>query len=687
MMRWLILPLLLGLGLTTLTASEFRFLLESLETSKEGRINSEQGIVLGDGYYLFADSLSYDQKTRQLEASEKVCLYKDGHYYFQANRAHFDLHNQQADIGPLYLEDVKEGYWVYAEESCFNSQQYKITNALFSSCDPSDPFWTIGVSEAMYDVNTSWLTLRHPTFYLGNYPIAYFPYMTVNVSKQRRTGFLIPTLSYSDDEGTLFKLPFYYAPDPDWDLEVTPQIRTKRGQGLMSEFRFADTPYSSGSLQAGYFYDRQSYQDEYDLKHQDHWGGRLQYENEALLSRTLSWLDSDGLYIDAQKLNDIDYLNILHHDRDYAQKEKLITSYLNYYMNEGMHYGALYGRYFIDTTKTDNSDTLQVLPELQYHRFYDSVLFDELAYNIDLRYKNHTRDSGLNAQQHELQIPLSLYLPLLGEYLTFGVSQYFYATNVYYDNHLDSIEDGEFARTYHEFLLQSDLLKAYESFIHQLTLEAAYVKPGLKEKNGHFEDFISLPDEKEALNLAVSQHFFDKQGYRWLSHRIAQPIYFDNYDNKYGDLSSELQLRFSDDIELHQDLIYSHSNDKIQRLVHTIEWDNETSRYYLSHFFRNDEEELEDANYLVAEADYQIDHYGFFGKLGYDSRSNTFKQWEIGVDKTLRCRSFRLGYKKDTLPILTTQGSDYIEEQSIYFEFHLFPIGGIKHSFYENEKG
>ncbi|MBS7551994.1 hypothetical protein KII05_11630, partial [Weissella confusa] len=78
----------------------------------------------------------------------------------------------------------------------------------------------------------------------------------------------------------MYLQPIYVAEYNEWDLEFDPQIRTNRGVGLYSTFRFADSPYSNGYIRSGIFNERSEYQHRENLKNKQHRGIELGYDRD-----------------------------------------------------------------------------------------------------------------------------------------------------------------------------------------------------------------------------------------------------------------------------------------------------------------------------------------------------------------------------------------------------------------------
>jgi len=103
----------------------------------------------------------------------------------------------------------------------------------------------------------------------------------------------------------------FIAPDDNYDLEIIPQIRSQRGYGAYSYFRYADSPYSLLKLNAGFFTEKKDYQIDNDLDNKKHYGWSIDYERTKLFS---SSNHQDGLYASINWLNDVEYETLENED-------------------------------------------------------------------------------------------------------------------------------------------------------------------------------------------------------------------------------------------------------------------------------------------------------------------------------------------------------------------------------------
>ena len=215
------------------------------------------------------------------------------------------------------------------------------------------------------------------------------PYFGFSTDTQRRTGLLVPKFSIKGDEGFFYEQPIYFTMQENWDLQFNPQVRTDRGYGLYSTLRFIDSVSSMGEWNFGAFRENSTYFKEENLENQTHVGVELKYLRTDLIKSLLGDNFQEGLWVDATYLNDVDYLNLGR--RDYKDVNSLITSKINYFLaDENNFYGA-YGKYYIDTSKTHNKDTLQEYPSFQYHRFLNSLLDERIRYSFDASFNNYYR--------------------------------------------------------------------------------------------------------------------------------------------------------------------------------------------------------------------------------------------------------------------------------------------------------
>ncbi|PIF03243.1 MAG: hypothetical protein CSA86_06015 [Arcobacter sp.] len=252
-----------------------------------------------------------------------------------------------------------------------------LEDSIVSSCDCANPDWSIRVSSASYDTKDEWLHTFNPRLYIGSVPILYSPYFGFPTNTKRRTGLLLPTLGYSNTDGLYYSQSVFYAPAQNYDFEFIPQIRNKRGYGVYTYFRYADSPYSLLKIQTGGFKEKKYYQEREKLKNQKHYGWNVDYSRTKLFSKKEN--HQDGLYASINYMNDVEY-KTLENDKDISI-DKNVESKINYFYNTPKYYGGVYAKYYIDTSRNSNDNVLQELPQIHLHKYYDSIFTSNIMYS------------------------------------------------------------------------------------------------------------------------------------------------------------------------------------------------------------------------------------------------------------------------------------------------------------------
>ncbi len=636
-------------------------------------------VIYSDRYVITSDKAKYNKKTKVVKLFGNINVIRDSKLFAKSKYAVINLDDDTSIFNPLFLDDSDTGIWIRCDKANVQGDVYYTKKAIVSSCNVYDPDWKITYTSGDYSNNTKYVTLYNALFYIKNIPVLYTPYFRFSTDKTRRSGLLRPSFGYSGDDGIYYRQPIYFAPFKSWDFEVDPQVRTKRGQGAYAKLRFADSPYSTGSVTFGDFKESSDYVKKYQLKNDTHYGYEINYNRSKLFSGFFGDDAQDGLLIDYKYLNDVDYLN-LQKEKSYISSS-LITSKINYFLRRDKDYVGLYFKYFKDTSKVSNDDTLQTLPKVQYHRFTEPFLLQNLLYSIDYKFNNYHRKTGINARQNEILFPVTFTFPLLDDYLDFSVSENIYMTYISYSNDSVFRRSGQFISNYHKFSLSSDLTKRYSDFIHTIGLSIDYIVPSYDDKKGYFADFITLNKEKKSINFQLEEFFYNADGELFLTHRLSQSYLFDEYDYKYGDLLNELIYKFSDRLSLTNNLTYSHKNKEVSELQTGVTYKDPLYTFSLLHTYKHGRD-VGDSNLITANiSTTYFSKYNYFANIDYDIKNGYTQNWELGIIMKKKCWDYRISYKEHTTPILTSSGSNSYKRRGIYLTVNFTPIGGISYKF------
>lgn len=123
-----------------------------------------------------------------------------------------------------------------------NNRYAILDNGAFTSCLPGDSSWSIVGSEIIHDNEEQLAEIWNARFKIGSVPVFYSPYLQIPTGNKRRSGFLIPSTSYGNNNGFEFSLPYYWNIAPNFDATLTPHYINERGMLYQNEFRYLLTP-------------------------------------------------------------------------------------------------------------------------------------------------------------------------------------------------------------------------------------------------------------------------------------------------------------------------------------------------------------------------------------------------------------------------------------------------------------
>lgn len=661
----------------------FEFLADDMEYNKSVVIGKGNVVVINLDYYVRANEATYNTDTGEIILSGDVNAFKGNALYLKAQKVKVKLQDDFSFLEPFYLQDSTSGLWISAKSAKYDKEIYQTKETTISTCSVNNPIWQLKAKEGTYDTAKEWLTLWHPRLCIYDVPILYFPYLSLSAGYKRKSGLLYPTFGHSSEDGFLYSQPIFIAPYSWWDTTLSPQIRTQRGAGLYGEFRAVDDKEEMLWASFGYFRNTKSYTKEYDLENLAHYGFQLEYERKNPLTSSQNYFYEDGLYVDVSQVSDVDYFRLSSDDVEQNAdiQGNLLTSRVNYFLKSDFDYIGIFGRYYSDLEKTSNANTLQTLPQVQYHRAIDNILIEDLYYSLDYQIKHFTRPIGYRALQQEAKLPLLYTKAFAKDYVNVSIAPIFYATQVNYYNTQDTnLQTGRYITQHYQLKANTDLVKQYANFGHILSLEAQYILPGFDDNKGDFTTFFTLPGHEQELNVYLKQDFYDTNNTLRLSHRIQQDFYLESA-HRIGELENEVQFFYDYNWSVLSSIFYAHSENKIAEATHQIHYDSEYLRAHFGHFFREDFARVDlsrgrfgEANYIKAGFLKEFSRVDVFADIGYDYKENYFKTWQVGFETAVRCFSIGLKYVSEIYPQLTTQGVEARDDKYILLTLKFIPL-------------
>lgn len=673
------------LSVCTVQASSTKIEIQAKSIESKGDIATAKNnvVVHYDDMVIRATSAVYNKTTHLLilDGNIETIGYKGTKEH--SNHMEINTETKEVTFKELFLVSEND-VWIMSQNVNKKNTSYKLGTSLLSSCDISDPLWTMRFSHSSYNQDENYIRVYNAKMYMWDVPVFYTPYLAFSTNKQRSSGLLFPLLGYNAVEGFIYEQPIFWAISPSVDMEFNPQIRTSRSAGLYSTLRFVDSDHSQGTLRAGYFKDFDSYTQEYNIPNTKHYGLEFNYESTEVFKKYLPSGFEDGLYVNTTYLNDIDYLTLQKNNLSHFGLSPLQESRVNYYAKDNDYYLGLNAKYFIDTrTNVDDDETVQILPSIQMHKYLNDVFTKNLTYSVDLKVNNYDRKKGVTMKQAEMSVPLQYTTSFFDDFVSLSLGEEFYYSKFFFGNGDFVYDDYQYYSNVHKAKLFTDLTKNYNSFTHVLQPSLSYVKPGTENQSP--TEFSELSSEQKELftvglpeeqyNFALSQYFYDENMKLKFYQRLTQKYYV-NREYEFADLNNEMQYNFNK-LSLYNIIGYSPEYSTIRYSSSSLSYRASDYHINLGHSYKK---VLEDDPSGIAANDVTFDFgynynekVSFSGGLTYNIDDSTSKQWKIGGSYHRDCWSIASSVRQDIQP--SSSGS--ISQTTFYMQLDFTPFGSI----------
>lgn len=140
----------------------------------------------------------------------------------------------------------------------FANKDYFLRKATYTTCAPQDKAWDIQAETITLDNAKAKGVARNAVVRIREWPVFYTPYLSFPTNRERKSGFLMPLVGYSNVGGFDLGLPYYWNIAPNYDMTIVPHLYTERGLMMGSEFRYL-TGNSVGKLEGSFLPDDKAF--------------------------------------------------------------------------------------------------------------------------------------------------------------------------------------------------------------------------------------------------------------------------------------------------------------------------------------------------------------------------------------------------------------------------------------------
>lgn len=116
----------------------------------------------------------------------------------------------------------------------------------FTSCKPGNEDWRIEAERLDLDLESAQGFGRDARLKIRNRTVMRLPVVAFPLNDKRQSGFLSPSVEINSRTGLAVTTPYYFNLAPNYDLTLAPQLSSRRGLRLGSDFRFLTRPMAGG---------------------------------------------------------------------------------------------------------------------------------------------------------------------------------------------------------------------------------------------------------------------------------------------------------------------------------------------------------------------------------------------------------------------------------------------------------
>jgi LPS-assembly protein len=345
-------------------------------------------VVLTYGkYVMVATRVSYDQRRDKMAANGSVRIKEPGGNVLEADYAELENKFKDGFTEHLRLLLTNDATLTadYARRSDGVVTVYeRVTYTACKTCvsEEGTPLWLLKSREVTHDEVARTIYHRDTTLEIGGVPVMWLPYLShPDPTVKRRSGFLVPELSYRDVYGVGVQIPYFWNLAPNYDITFRPIITSQQGPVMQAEWRHR-------LAKGRYYVDGAGV---YQLDKDEpppgdtRWRGSVRSEGLFDINERWQW-GWDGTAVSDKSFMrryDID-------NRDHIDNRLFLTGIhdRNYFSAEALQFQTL----LVDE---DNDQLPYVLPYVRHsYTFADPVLGGELG--LDTSIYSLSRDENLS---------------------------------------------------------------------------------------------------------------------------------------------------------------------------------------------------------------------------------------------------------------------------------------------------
>lgn len=626
---------------------------ENLER-KDDKYNLSGSVVMRSGEAIMrSDNATMDDKTNILTAEGNV-FYLDADVEIFARSAEIDMATKMGTMLDAEILVKQDGMRIRGGRIIRTGQKrFYIDKASATPCESIPPDWCIAGSNVDVEIGER-IKADHATFRILDVPVLYSPYVWAPIITERRSGLLPPTFGYKHSRGFFYRQPYFWAISENRDTTIVMDYYTKSALGQALEYRYMESPLTSGSMNL------------YRLR--DNIRKRTYYEFLGRHRQDEGQSGGMGGFVDINYLNYREFYRLYEPYVETSSKRFLASTAEAHYKWHGN------SRFYALTTKAqdlkddvDKDTVLQKTAETGYVSapigIGDSTIFGRAWFS------NFERRLGYDGRRTALEAKTA-YKIGQGPVLTQSVS----ARKAFYEFRYENNKDEAMHTLFHDYnaTLESIFERKYQSGIgHGLEPSISYYYSALEgTPTPTFDSLEMMSAEASVITASIMNRAFDRTK-DYVTLRVSQSYDFNKPRDAFTPMSVDAVI--NGPLTITANLLYDHYAGKFTTANAT-----ESANIYRTDIALG-QRYARDTNVTLYTLD--LSHRaagGFTLETGvrYDDSEEGMEEFRAAVKYQSQCWSTKVSYIK--------KPDDY----TVYLEIGLLGLGeyGVKKTVDTEEK-
>lgn len=508
--------------MTVITADTVEYRSETNNYIAKGTVRVERADATVE-----ADEIVYFEETGDVTATGNV-RYNDLQTFFTAKAAAMNMEKKTGRLSDADILFKDNNFHLKGREIERKAENefYSRDEIHMTTCNGPVAAWCFQGKE-MDLVMGDQITGQDVSFRVRDIPLFYSPRLWAPLNSERKTGFLLPTMSNSSTRGLGVNIPFFWAMAENRDATFLLDAYAHQGIGTGMEYRFIAPTGAQSAWRLYHIRDHRLHKDFTEFR--------------ALYDSRLS--GGTGLFLNANFVNENNYYREIMPQKNFFREtgpagEKNIQRFLETTAEVNVPFdnarAYFLAQYWVDL-KDATGDVPQKLPEIGYVLHYTRI--GSFLVSAEAAAANFWKKNGIST--HRLTVyPTVLHAigsdVVLSELVAVrGTAYDFYhdAGSVSNDQQLAFEYDGN---------VHARFIRRYDSFTHLIepTIRYHYISGSPNDLLAAFDEW-ELHGKTSRVELSLFNRFL-VEGKEVATARITQPFDMHQGDRPFGPLEFQL---------------------------------------------------------------------------------------------------------------------------------------------------